>query len=324
MRKITKNILVILGILTFLVACSSDTPSDETDNSNQTDKIQVVTSIFPVYEITKEIAGDYAEVSIMVGENEDAHHYEPSAQAVAAVNEADVFIYSSNAMEFWVDQLLNVVENEDLEIINLSEGLDLEMDDVEDHEHYHHHDEEDNNYGHDHGGIDPHFWLDPVLVSNQLPLITEAFIRANNEDAEFYRQNEATFQEVLNEIHESYQEAFLDAENRDFVVQHEAFGHLANRYDLHQVAVGGLTTEVEPNPTQLVGVIEFVNSQKVPVIYYQGGENSAIAETVAKETDTDIAVLYDLENRPASLNVSGNMYIEVMSQNLEQLKLSIN
>lgn len=323
MRKITKNILVILGILTFLVACSSDTPSDETDNSNQTDKIQVVTSIFPVYEITKEIAGDYAEVSIMVGENEDAHHYEPSAQAVAAVNEADVFIYSSNAMEFWVDQLLNVVENEDLEIINLSEGLDLEMDDVENHEHYHHHDEEDS-YGHDHGGIDPHFWLDPVLVSNQLPLITEAFIRANNEDAEFYRQNEATFQEVLNEIHESYQEAFLDAENRDFVVQHEAFGHLANRYDLHQVAVGGLTTEVEPNPTQLVGVIEFVNSQKVPVIYYQGGENSAIAETVAKETDTDIAVLYDLENRPASLNVSGNMYIEVMSQNLEQLKLSIN
>ena len=90
------------------------------------------------------------------------------------------------------------------------------------------------------------------------------------------------------------------------------------------MAVGGLTTEVEPNPTQLVGVIEFVNSQKVPVIYYQGGENSAIAETVAKETDTDIAVLYDLENRPASLNVSGNMYIEVMSQNLEQLKLSIN
>lgn len=324
MRKITKNILVILGILTFLVACSSDTPSDETDNSNQTDKIQVVTSIFPVYEITKEIAGDYAEVSIMVGENEDAHHYEPSAQAVAAVNEADVFIYSSNAMEFWVDQLLNVVENEDLEIINLSEGLDLEMDDVENHEHYHHHDEEEDSYGHDHGGIDPHFWLDPVLVSNQLPLITEAFIRANNEDAEFYRQNEATFQEVLNEIHESYQEAFLDAENRDFVVQHEAFGHLANRYDLHQVAVGGLTTEVEPNPTQLVGVIEFVNSQKVPVIYYQGGENSAIAETVAKETDTDIAVLYDLENRPASLNVSGNMYIEVMSQNLEQLKLSIN
>ena len=323
MRKITKNILVILGILTFLVACSSDTPSDETDNSNQTDKIQVVTSIFPVYEITKEIAGDYAEVSIMVGENEDAHHYEPSAQAVAAVNEADVFIYSSNAMEFWVDQLLNVVENEDLEIINLSEGLDLEIDDVENHEHYHHHDEEDS-YEHDHGGIDPHFWLDPVLVSNQLPLITEAFIRANNEDAEFYRQNEATFQEVLNEIHESYQEAFLDAENRDFVVQHEAFGHLANRYDLHQVAVGGLTTEVEPNPTQLVGVIEFVNSQKVPVIYYQGGENSAIAETVAKETDTDIAVLYDLENRPASLNVSGNMYIEVMSQNLEQLKLSIN
>lgn len=93
---------------------------------------------------------------------------------------------------------------------------------------------------------------------------------------------------------------------------------------MHQVAVGGLTTEVEPNPTQLVEVIDFINLQQVPVIYYQSGENSAIAETVAKETNTEIAVLYDLENRPASLNGSGNMYIEVMKQNLEQLKLSVN
>lgn len=302
--------MILFGILVLLSACGSDNRKEEIASSEQAEKIQVVTSIFPVYEITKEIAGDHAEVSIMVGENEDAHHYEPSAQAVAAVNEADVFIYSSNAMEFWVEQLLDVVENDDLEIVNLSEGLELELA------------EEASN--HDHGGIDPHFWLDPVAVSNQLPLITEAFIRSNSEDEIIYRTNEETFQETLAELDETYQKAFTDVENRDFVVQHEAFGHLAHRYDLHQVAVGGLTTEVEPSPTQLVEVIEFVDAQQVPVIYYQSGENSAIAETVAKETNTEIAVLYDLENRPASLNGSGNMYIEVMIQNLEQLKLSVN
>lgn len=321
MKKIFSKLIVLLGALLFLVACNSDSSADNNDGSPLTDKIQVVTSIFPVYEITKEIAGDHAEVSLMVGENEDAHHYEPSAQAVAAVNEADVFIYSSQEMEFWVDQLLDVVENEDLKIINLSEGLDLEMNEEANHDHDEANDQEHN---HDHGGMDPHFWLDPVAVSKQLPLITEAFIQSNKEDEEFYKANEETFQEMLTELHETYQEAFLKAKNRVFVVQHEAFGHLANRYHLHQVAVGGLTTEVEPNPTQLVEVIDFINSQQVPVIYYQSGENSAIAETVAKETNTEIAVLYDLENRPVSLNGRGNMYIEVMKQNLEQLKLSVN
>lgn len=321
MKKLIYRLTSLFGALLFLGACGSDTATDETPDSDQVEKIQVVTSIFPMYEITKEIAGDHAEVSIMVGENEDAHHYEPSAQAVAAVNEADIFIYSSDVMEFWVEQLLDVVENEDLEIVKLSDGLDLELaKEASNHDH----EEDDHGHNHDHGGIDPHFWLDPVAVSNQLPLITEAFIRVDGEDEEAYRTNEETFQEVLVELDAAYQEAFEDVENRDFVVQHEAFGHLANRYDLHQVAVGGLTTEVEPNPTQLVEVIEFVDAQQVPVIYYQSGENSAIAETVAKETDTEIAVLYDLENRPASLNENGNMYIEVMNQNLEQLKLSVN
>lgn len=322
MKKLIYRLAIVLGAVIFLGACSSDSTTDETVNSGRADKIQVVTSIFPVYEITKEIAGDYADVSIMVGENEDAHHFEPSAQAVAAVNEADVFIYSSDGMEFWAEQLLAVVENEDLQIVNLSEGLDLEMTNEENH--HHEEDDHEDDHGHDHGGRDPHFWLDPVAVFNQLSLITEAFIRADVEEEAGYKANAESFQDILAELDKAYQETFAEAKNRSFVVQHEAFGHLANRYDLHQVAVGGLTTEVEPSPAQLVEVIEFVEEQTVPVIYYQGGENSAIAETVAKETDTEIAVLYDLENRPASLEGTGNLYIEVMTQNLEQLKISIN
>src|SRR5690625_2096787 len=121
MKKIWKMFLSLSAILLFMTACSEEaTPANS-------DRPQVATSIYPVYEIVKEVAGDRADVSLMVGENEDAHHYEPSAQAVASVNEADVFIYSSEIMESWVDSLLDVVENEDLESIEFSKGLDLEL-----------------------------------------------------------------------------------------------------------------------------------------------------------------------------------------------------
>lgn len=321
MKKILKKITPLLLLLLFLASCASES-NDSTNESSTENELNVVTSIFPVYEITKEIAGDEADVSLMVGANEDAHHYEPSAQAVASVNEADIFIYSSDVMEFWVESLLEVVENESLQVVKLAEGLDLEI-----HEDEHQsHEDHDHDYGHahDHGGLDPHFWLNPAAVSEQVPLITTAFITKDSENEEAYLENEAVFQQKLLEIDQSYQEAFADAEQRSFVVQHEAFGHLANRYHLNQIAVGGLTTEVEPSPKQLVDVVEFVEQQQVPVIYYQSGENSAIAETVAEETETEIAVLYDLENAPTSLEQEDSLYLEALAHNLEQLKLSID
>lgn len=286
-------------------------------------KTQVVASISPVYEMTKAIAGDQAEVSLMVGANEDAHHYEPSAQAVASVNKADVFIYSSEVMEFWADSLLDVVESDTLQVIELAEDLDLAVADSPKEEHDHNHGHDDEGVAHDHGGMDPHFWLDPLAVKQQLSLITEALITADPAGADIYRQNAAAFSEELITLDKAYQVAFHDADHRAFVVQHQAFGHLAARYDLEQVAIGGLTTEVEPAPRQLAQITDFVKEQQVPVIYYQSGENSAIAETIAKETGTEIVVLYDLENVPVGLNEASNLYLEAMYQNLEQLKLSI-
>ena len=318
MKKFWKLFLPISAFLLLVAACSEETANTHSDS----ERLNVVTSIFPMYEITKEVAGDRADVSLMVGANEDAHHYEPSAQAVASVNEADVFIYASENMESWVDSLLDVVENEDLESIEFSKGLDLELEesnhsealeDLEDGE----------EHGHKHDDIDPHFWLNPLNVKDQLPLVVNALTAADPEGAEVYTENAQKFSQALTELDQTYTETFKDAKQRTFVVQHQAFGHLATHYDLKQVAVGGLSTEIETSPQALSKIINFVNEQNVPVIYYQSGDQSATAEAIAKETGTEIAVLYDLESKPTDLDGEENLYLEAMAQNLEQLKKSI-
>lgn len=318
MKKIMTYLFVAFSALSILSACSSD--DNPPTKSEAEGDIQVVTSIFPAYEITRAIAGEEANVSLMVGANEDAHHYEPSAQAVASVNEADVFIYSSDEMEFWVESLLAVVENDDLQVVELAAGLDLSVEDPHAEDTHDDHSHE----GHDHGDVDPHFWLDPVAVNNQLSVIVEAFAVVNPGNQTIYEENAEDFSNKLNDLHQAYEEALGGASRREFVVQHQAFGHLANRYDLDQIAVGGLTTEVEPAPRELAGIVDFVREQDVPVIYYQSGGNSAIAETIAQETATGIAVLHDLESEPVSVSEEENGYLEAMTQNLEQLKKSID
>lgn len=317
MHNIKIKLGVAISLLLFLIACSPTAPLPEKQDE---EGIQVITSIFPMYEITKAVVGNRADVSLMVGANEDAHHYEPSAQAVASVNEADLFIYSSNEMEFWADSLLNVVENESLKVIELGASVDFTFADPNEAAVHHDHDDPH----HHHGGIDPHFWLNPVAINEQLDTMVEVLSEVDAGGAETYRKNADAFSKQLMELDKAYQDAFKDALNRDFVVQHQAFGHLADEYDLHQVAVGGLSTEVEPDPKKLADIVDFVNEQDVPVIYYQSGENSAIAETIANETGTEIAVLYDLESVPVNDNKETLTYLEAMYENLDQLKRSIH
>ena len=317
MKKMLKVVSILFITTILLIGCADTTEQDSVESE---DTVQIVTSMFPMYEITKEIAGNRAEISVMVGANEDAHHYEPSARAVAAVNEADIFVYSSDEMEFWVESLLSVVENEDLIVVELGEGIDFEMHSDDDHDHDDHGHGHD---GHDHGNLDPHFWLNPVSVESQLTLIVDALLAVDSEGKDLYEAEAKRFSDELLALDQAYQEAFDSATNRSFVVQHQAFGHLAHQYDLNQVAIGGLTTEVEPSPNQLAKIVELINEQQLPIIYYQSGESSTIAETIANETSTEIGVLYDLESMPAAFENADQPYLDAMKENLNQLKLSI-
>lgn len=316
-KKKLKWLVIFLAPLFFIAACGRASETDDFANENK--KTQIVSSIFPVYEIVREIAGEQAEVHLMVRSGEDAHHYEPSAKAITLVNEADAFIYSGDEMEFWASDMLNVVENDDLAVFQLGKGLDLELE--EDHAEEDH-DEED--HGHDHGDIDPHYWLNPLAIHKQIPELIDLLSEIDPAGEEIYQANGEELMQTLERLDKDYQSSFAGASNRSFIVQHKAFGHLAKRYNLEQLSVGGLSTEVEPNPKDLIKIIEFVNENQTEVIFYQSGNTSAVAETIARETAAEISILYDLENKPEGLDAADNYYIEAMYHNLKELKKVIN
>lgn len=408
MKNKIKALLFVLSAGVLFAGCS---PGEWLEDSEE-GEISVVTSFFPVYEFAEKVAGDRAVVSLMVEGGMDPHTYEPSAQDVVAANEADVFIYSSEEMEYWADSLLSTVENEELVVARTADGLEAESHfdapashyDQEGNEevtsvadapeevelmgvagHYHTGDvvtlrgqyeeaaewewfvqyageewqtvdgldedrfeyeatgedffvqavafgsdgnevaQSERTHIHidDHDEQDPHIWLDPVLAQDQVRVIRDALIEADPEGEEEYTANAEAFNEELQTLHEEFEETFADAEKRVFVVQHEAFGYLASRYDLEQLAIGGISTEVEPSPSRIAEIGDLVEEHEVPVIFYQEGANSSIAQTVANETGTETAVLHDLESLSEELQAQDLGYLEAMRENLESLKQSI-
>ncbi|GAA0372057.1 zinc ABC transporter substrate-binding protein [Alkalibacterium iburiense] len=322
-----KKYFLPLFLLMLLTACSETSvePEEAIQDVSNEESLSVIATFYPVYEMTQQVAGERLDVHQLISGGTDAHHFEPSARDVAMINDSDLFIYSSEEMETWVPSLLASLDNSDLPIVKTAENIELM--EAEGHDEHDHHDHDDHGHeedDHDHShSVDPHIWLDPVLAQEQVDTIKEALIEIDPDGADYYTERAAEFNQELQILHEDYETAFAEADNRVFFTQHESFGYLAERYDLTQISVGGLSTEVEPSPSRIAEINQLVEEYDVPVIYYQDGASSSIAETIANETGTEVAVLYDLETLSSEMIDEGLDYLSAMRENLETLKKSI-
>ena len=319
-KKSMKWALSLVGATALLAGCGA---AGSTTENTESDKLQVVTTFYPMYDFTKQVAQDDAEVSMLLEAGMEVHSFEPSSQMIAEIQDADVFIYNSPEMETWVPDVLASIDTSDMVVICASDAITLLEYEGEAHAHDHESEEEGANAGHSHT-VDPHVWLDPVLAQTEVSTIADGLAEADPDNAEDYLENAGIYNGKLNELDEAYRAAFEGTENRTFVTQHAAFAYLAARYDLNQISVTGLNAEVEPSAAALATLSDYVKANNISHIYFENNASSQTAETLAEEVGVELAVLSPLEGITEEDQKKGSDYISVMLENLEALKKSIN
>lgn len=319
-KKSMKWALSLVGATALLAGCGA---AGSTTENTESDKLQVVTTFYPMYDFTKQVAQDDAEVSMLLEAGMEVHSFEPSSQMIAEIQDADVFIYNSPEMETWVPDVLASIDTSDMVVICASDAITLLEYEGEAHAHDHESEEEGANAGHSHT-VDPHVWLDPVLAQTEVSTIAEGLAEADPDNAEDYLENAGIYNGKLNELDKAYRAAFEGTENRTFVTQHAAFAYLAARYDLNQISVTGLNAEVEPSAAALATLSDYVKANNISHIYFENNASSQTAETLAEEVGVELAVLSPLEGITEEDQKKGSDYISVMLDNLEALKKSIN
>ena len=319
-KKSMKWALSLVGATALLAGCGA---AGSTTENTESDKLQVVTTFYPMYDFTKQVAQDDVEVSMLLEAGMEVHSFEPSSQMIAEIQDADVFIYNSPEMETWVPDVLASIDTSDMVVICASDAITLLEYEGEAHAHDHESEEEGANAGHSHT-VDPHVWLDPVLAQTEVSTIAEGLAEADPDNAEDYLENAGIYNGKLNELDEAYRAAFEGTENRTFVTQHAAFAYLAARYDLNQISVTGLNAEVEPSAAALATLSDYVKANNISHIYFENNASSQTAETLAEEVGVELAVLSPLEGITEEDQKKGSDYISVMLDNLEALKKSIN
>src|SRR5699024_3287265 len=295
------------------------------------DKKTVMTTFYPVYYLASRIGGEAVNVEMLLESGQDAHSYESTAKDAVAVQEADLFIYQDDEMEFFVSDLLSIVDQEATQVLESTEGIELLSGDHnhEEEEHDHEHEEgheEEHGHEHDHEHeeghsheFDPHTWLDPNFYSQQAENVKNALIELDPANEATYTENAAKLSEELTALNEEFNVGLADLENRTIVVQHEAFGYLAHAYDLEHLAISGLANNAEPSAKQLAEMTNVVNERNIQVIYVDPTTSTTISETVSQATGAELRPLRTLEFITEEEIEQGEDYFSIMRENLAQL-----
>ena len=323
MKVWSSKIILISAVTALLLAgCGGNNAgvkNGSTESEGSGKKLKVVTSFYPMYEFSKQVAGEHADVISLIPAGVEPHDWEPSAKDMANIKEADLFVYNG-IVEGWAEQALESAPNDKRVVVEASGGVQL-MEGVEHGEEGHEEEGHEEEEGH---GLDPHIWLSPVLAQQEVLAIQEAFVKADPEHKDDYKANADAYIAKLKELDDAFKSGLQGIKHTEFVTQHAAFGYLAKEYGLTQVPIAGLSPEQEPSPERMAEVVAFAKGREIKTILFETLVDPKIAQTIADEIGAKTDVLNPIEGLTEEEKKDNLDYIGIMTKNLEALKKALN
>ena len=433
-------IAVIGSVLAFSGTSNDSTPMESPEQANlvpQAEKITILTSFYPYHEFTKNVAGDFANVKQFMPSGVEAHDWEPRAQEIQSLKDADVFVYNGLGMESYIENIIESGEFDNVVFLKASEGVELLKfeDDHDDHAKHDDHDDHDEHAkeddhddhaeefheeialvieefeeghmtesqsivaieeilhehegdGHEHGAgmiediehvlheiedghiaasegleeihhlvsgedvhdehakeddhddhddheegghdghdhdyeFDPHIWLDPILVKQQVNVIRDGLIQVDPDNKEHYEENARIYNDKMDALDMKIGSALSSCQKDTIVPYHNAFTYLGERYDIHIMALGGMAPDAETSAAEIAEFVDFVKDNDIKVIFSEELVDPRLAEVIAEEANAQVLLFSPLEalsKEEAGTNVS---YIDKMEDNLDSLKVAL-
>ena len=329
MKRLISIIMIALLIITVSAGCQSENQvNSEGEMPDSGEKISVVTTIFPQYDFTRQIAGDMAEVTMLLKPGAESHSFEPTPQDIIKIQNCDVFIYVGGENDEWVDSILDSVDQSNIKIIKLLDCVDALGEEIiegmEAHDHEHHEDHEE----HEEHGVeyDEHVWTSPqnaVIITNVIRDVL-CFVDAPN--AEAYMANAEKYTEQLNQLDAEFRDVVENA-NRKTIVFGDRFPlrYFTEAYGLdYWAAFPGCSTESEPSAATVAYLADKVMAEKLPVVFKIELSSGNVAQSIAEATGAKAMTFHSCHNLSKTDFENGATYLSLMEKNVEALKEALN
>lgn len=317
---------VFLLFLCALVLCGCAAQEMPADDGGA---LRVVTTLYPYYDFACQIAGEHAEVTLLLSPGREAHSFEPTPLDAVTIAHADVFLYNGGESEVWVDDMLEAAgENITVTRALMPYANALEEEFTEGmqsahNEHTHDHDGEEE---HEELEYDEHVWTSPRNAKKLCEAICEALCEADGANADDYRANLATYTTQLDALDARFC-ALRECSVRNTLIVADRFPllYLCREYDLdYRAAFHGCASDTEPSLATIKYLIDRVNDENIPVVYAVDLGSGSIADVVAESTGAQVARLWSGQT-VSRVDFDANVgYLGLMERNLDALALGLN
>ncbi len=266
--------------------------------TQQSSKINVVASFFPIYEFAKQVGGDRVNMITLIPTGVEPHDYEPTIQQLLEAEKADVVFFNGRGFEnSWIGKVNNDNLVDTSALLNLSQDSKIR---------------------------NPHVWLDPVLAKGQVNQIENALIAIDPNNKQYYQTNARNFTAGLDSLDSEIRSELQTCKKKDFIAFHDAFGYFANRYGLIQHSIQGVSPEGEILPQRIEQTIRLADNLGLKVIYAEELVDPRFAEVIAQEIPNGkVLALSPLEGNENEEKDSGTGYLDKMKENISNLKVGL-
>ena len=312
------KIAIIATIIIIIGVCAAFVLGGQKETQNN-DKLSIVTTTFSVYDFSRQIAANNADIEFLLGPGTDAHSYEPSAADLAKIQKADIFIYIGGEMEKWVDKVLDAgtVDTGSTLLIKVSDAVEtikeVEVDGAEGEE-----DEEE-------GAFDEHIWTSPSNAIKMVEYLSDKFAKKDEKNRSKYEANGKEYIEKITEV-QSEIKKIVDAKVRNRLVFGDKMPmqYFLNEYGLTaSAAFNGCSTETEPSAKTITYLVNKVKEEKIPVVLYIELSSGKTAKSIADETGAKAMQIQALHNISKNDFESGETYVSLMKKNIDVLKAAL-
>ena len=338
MKKITALLLALFMLVGALAGCGKQ------NDTNQTDKLSIVTTIFPEYDWVREILGDKAdnaEITMLLDNGVDLHSYQPTADDIVKISDCDLFIYVGGESDEWVEDALRNAANGNMKVINLLEVLgdsvkteeivegmqeaEHEHEDAEEHEHEDAHAHEDAEEHEHEEETDEHVWLSLKNAKMLVRVISKALQELDPDNKDIYAANADAYVKKLSALDAEYQAAVDAASNKTILFGDRfPFRYLVDDYGLrYYAAFVGCSAETEAGFETISFLAKRVDEWKLPCVLTIEGAQHKIAETVVRNTTAKnqrVLTMDSMQSTTTQDVKNGTTYLSVMEKNLSVLK----
>ena len=355
-KKIEAWLIAAMFLFASLTGCSltGDTHGDV--GTPDDGKLKVVTTLFPYYDFTRQIAGDKVDLSMVIPAGQDSHSFEPTPADIRLIQNADLLICNGGAMEQWVSQVVSSLDSESLKVITMMDYVDIVEEEVvegmedsgeehhhvhaadndhdhaaEDHDHTddeHDHDAEDHTHTHDDDDADyeieydEHIWTSPVNAMKITQVIADTLEEMDPADADMFTANAEDYIGKLKNLDREFREVVTGAD-LDLIVMADKFPlrYFADTYGLrYRAAFSGCSSDTEPSAKTIAYLIDKVREEQIPAVYYLELSSHRVAEIISEETGAKPLLFHSCHNVTRREFDNGVTYLELMEQNVVNLR----